>query len=76
MTMPGNEDYRPAKFRTVRFFPFLFFGLAFVGGHGWGPIVLSLLASIVLTAGVSFLLTRRQIRRFDEKRMLEDGRSK
>ena len=73
--MPENEDYEPAKFRTLRFFPFVFLGLAFVGGHGWAPLVVSLLASIVLTAGVSFLITRRQIRRF-EKRRLGEGRSK
>jgi len=73
--MSENEDYRPAKFLTLRFFPFVFLGLAFIGGHGWAPLVVSLLASIVLTAGVSLLITRRQMRRLEEKRR-EGGRFK
>jgi hypothetical protein len=51
--------------RTTRHFipilPFLFLGIVF-GGHGPLPILLSLLASVALTAGISFLLLRRRAR--------------
>jgi hypothetical protein len=67
MVPTDGTDHRPAKYRTLRFFPFLFLGFAFIGGHGLLPLVLSLLASVLLTVGVSLLITRRRHRRFEEK---------
>jgi hypothetical protein len=48
--------------RFIPFLPFLLLGLFFVGGHGPLSIVLSLLASVGLTVGISFLLLRGRAR--------------
>jgi hypothetical protein len=48
--------------RFIPFLPFLFFGLFFIGGNRPLSIVLSLLASVALTAGISLLLFRRRAR--------------
>lgn len=47
--------------RFIPFLPFLFLGFVFVG-HGTLALVLSLLVSVTLTAGISFLLLRRRAR--------------
>jgi len=49
----------------VPFFPFLFLGVLFVGGHGTLTIALSLIASALLTVGISFMIARRQRRRHE-----------
>jgi hypothetical protein len=43
----------------IPFLPFLFLGVIFVG-HGTLALVLSLVVSAILTAGISFLLLRRR----------------
>ena len=58
--MRSNRDTTSRRF--IPFLPFLFFGLFFIGGHGPISILLSLLASIALTAGISFFLFRRRAR--------------
>jgi hypothetical protein len=54
--------HRTTTRRFIPFLPFLFFGLFFVGGNRPMAVVLSVLASVVLTAGISFLLFRRRAR--------------
>ena len=44
-------------------FPFFFLGVVFVAGHGALTIALSLIASALLTAGLSLMIARRQRRR-------------
>lgn len=55
-----TRDTRSTR-RFIPFLPFLFLGFVFVG-HGTAALVLSLLASVTLTLGVSFLLLRRRAR--------------
>jgi len=47
--------------RLIPFLPFLFLGVLFVG-HGSAAILLSLLVSVALIAGISFLLFKRRTR--------------
>jgi len=51
--------------RFVPLFPFLFLGVVFVGGHAPLTIALSLIASALLTVGISFFIARRQRQRHD-----------
>ena len=51
----------------VRFLPFLFLGVVFVG-HGPAAIILSLIVSIGLSVGVSMLLVRRRSAHGDHER--------
>jgi hypothetical protein len=55
-----TRDTRTTR-HFIPFLPFLFLGIVF-GGHGPLPILLSLLVSVTLTAGISFLLLRRRAR--------------
>jgi len=66
-----NETSRGPGLRFVPFFPFLFLGVVFVAGHGALTIAISLIASAVLTAGISLLIARRQRRR--HARILDRG---
>ena len=59
--MPRETDRRP-RIRFLPLVPFLFFGVVFVGGHGGLTIFLSLVASIVLTAGISLAITHYRAR--------------
>ncbi len=59
-----GDTWRTRRF--VPFLPFLFLGVVFVG-HGPLALVLSLLVSVTLTAGVSFLLLRGRARRDGEE---------
>jgi len=56
--MNVTRDTRTNR-RFIPFLPFLFLGVLFVG-HGPLAILLSLLVSVALTAGISFLLFRRR----------------
>ena len=67
--MAPKEGNRGPRLRFVPFFPFLFLGAVFVGGHGALTIALSLIASALLTVGISFMIARRQRRR--HKRILQ-----
>jgi len=60
--MQPTENRGP-RLRFVPLFPFLFLGVLFVGGHGTLAIALSLIASALLTVGISFTIARRQRRR-------------
>jgi hypothetical protein len=57
-----RSTHRTTTRRLIPFLPFLFFGLFFVGGNRPMAVVLSVLASVVLTAAISFLLVRRRAR--------------
>jgi len=63
--MEPHENGRGPRLRFVPLFPFLFLGVVFVGGHGALTIALSLIASALLTAGISLMIARRQRRRHD-----------
>jgi len=54
---------RGPRLRFVPLFPFLFLGVVFVGGHGALTIALSLIASALVTVGISSAIARRQRRR-------------
>jgi len=58
--MSVTRDARTNR-RFIPFLPFLFLGVLFVG-HGQLAILLSVLVSVALTAGFSFLLFRRRVR--------------
>ena len=72
--MPTNDGNRGPRLRFVPFFPFLFLGVLFVGAHGTLTIALSLIASALLTVGISFMIARRQRRRHE--RILQRYESK
>ena len=61
--MQTRESDRRPGIRFLPFVPFLFLGIVFVGGHGTLTIFLSLVASVVLTAGISLAVTRYRARR-------------
>jgi hypothetical protein len=58
--MRATRDVRSTR-RFFPFLPFLFLGIVFVG-HGPLAILVSLLVSLALTAGISFLLLRPRAR--------------
>jgi predicted phage tail protein len=63
--MAPNDGNRGPRLRFVPFFPFLFLSAVFVGGHGALTIALSLIASALLTVGISSMIARRQRRRHE-----------
>ena len=64
--MPTSDGNRGPRLRFVPLFPFLFLGVVFVAGHGALTIALSLIASALLTASISFMIARRQRRRHEK----------
>jgi len=59
--MGVTRDTRTTR-RFIPFLPFLFLGFVFVG-HGTLALVVSVLVSVALTAGLSFLLLGRRRRK-------------
>jgi hypothetical protein len=66
--VPQGDDPRAARYRRLRFFPFVFLGFGFIGGHGLWPLVLSVIVSVLLTIGISLLIGRGG-RRADDRRV-------